>query len=46
MTLAIESFLSQLTLPTDNWPLSLSATLSAVDLAEQGQNMLELIRQD
>jgi len=44
MTVAIESFLSQLASPTDNWPLSLSATLPAVELAEQGQTMLELMR--
>lgn len=44
MTVAIESFLSQLLAPTDNWPLSLSATLPAVELAEQSQNILELMR--
>lgn len=37
---AIGSFLKQLDVPTDTWPLSLAATLPAVALAEQGHAML------
>jgi hypothetical protein len=44
MTIAIKSFLGQLSLPTNNWPLSLLVTLPAVELAGQAQTKLDLMR--